>query len=54
MVQQLPASENYLHAYPSDMLDHGLEIVAYALKLRQAYLLHTGTTPEDQVVQVET
>jgi hypothetical protein len=35
------------------MLDHGLEIVAYALKLRQSYLLPTGTTPEDQVVQAE-
>jgi len=34
-------------------LDHGLEIVAYALKLRQSYLLPTGTTPEDQVVQAE-
>ena len=34
-------------------LDHGLEIVAYALKLRQSCLLPTGTTPEDQVVQAE-
>ncbi|MGP6112120.1 MobH family relaxase [Pseudomonas aeruginosa] len=53
LVQQLPASESHHHAYPGGMLDHGLEIVAYALKLRQSYLLPTGTTPEDQVVQAE-
>ncbi|MGP3790557.1 MobH family relaxase [Pseudomonas sp. B392_1p] len=53
LVQQFPASENHHHAYPGGMLDHGLEIVAYALKLRQLYLLPTGTTPEDQVVQAE-
>jgi integrating conjugative element relaxase (TIGR03760 family) len=53
LVQQFPASENHHHAYPGGMLDHGLEIVAYALKLRQSYLLPTGTTPEDQVVQAE-
>lgn len=53
LVQQFPASENHHHAYPGGMLDHGLEIVAYALKLRQPYLLPTGTTPEDQVVQAE-
>jgi hypothetical protein len=35
------------------MLDHGLEIVAYALKLRQSHLLPAGTTPEDQVAQAE-
>lgn len=53
LVQQLPASEHHHHAYPGGMLDHGLEIVAYALKLRQSYLLPTATTPEDQVVQAE-
>lgn len=53
LVQQFPASENHHHAYPGGMLEHGLEIVAYALKLRQSYLLPTGTTPEDQVVQAE-
>ena len=31
LVQQFPASENHHHAYPGGMLDHGLEIVAYAL-----------------------
>jgi integrating conjugative element relaxase (TIGR03760 family) len=53
LVQQFPASESHHHAYPGGMLDHGLEIVAYALKLRQSYLLPTGTTPEDQVIQAE-
>jgi integrating conjugative element relaxase (TIGR03760 family) len=53
LVQHLPASEHHHHAYPGGMLDHGLEIVAYALKLRQSYLLPSGTTPEDQVVQAE-
>ncbi|WP_423357442.1 MobH family relaxase [Pseudomonas citronellolis] len=53
LVQQFPASENHHHAHPGGMLDHGLEIVAYALKLRQSYLLPTGTTPEDQIVQAE-
>ena len=31
LVQQFPASEAHHHAYPGGMLDHGLEIVAYAL-----------------------
>lgn len=53
LVQQFPASESHHHAYPGGMLDHGLEIVAYALKLRQSYLLPTGTPPEDQAVQAE-
>lgn len=53
LVQLFPASESHHHAYPGGMLDHGLEIVAYALKLRQSYLLPSGTTPEDQVVQAE-
>lgn len=35
------------------MLDHGLEIVAYALKLRQSHLLPAGATPEDQAAQAE-
>jgi hypothetical protein len=35
------------------MLDHGLEIVAYALKLRQSHLLPAGTTPEAQAAQAE-
>ncbi len=53
LVQQFPASESHHHAYPGGLLDHGLEIVAYALKLRQSYLLPAGTTPEDQAAQAE-
>lgn len=53
LVQQFPASENHHHAYPGGMLDHGLEIVAYALKLRQSYLLPAGVTPEAQAAQAE-
>ncbi len=53
LVQQFPASENHHHAYPGGMLDHGLEIVAYALKLRQSYLLPAGATPEAQAAQAE-
>ena len=46
LVQQLPASQNHHHAHPGGMLDHGLEIVAYALKIRQTYLLPIGAPPE--------
>jgi len=53
MVQQFPASESHHHAYPGGMLDHGLEIVAYSLKLRQSHLFPVGTSPEEQVVQAE-
>ncbi|WP_369326277.1 MobH family relaxase [Alcaligenes nematophilus] len=53
LVQLLPASEAHHHAYPGGMLDHGLEIVAFALKLRQSHLLPAGATPEDQAAQSE-
>lgn len=53
LVQQFPASESHHHAYPGGMLDHGLEIVAYALKLRQSHLLPAGATPEAQAAQAE-
>ncbi|MFS2068414.1 MobH family relaxase [Pseudomonas sp. CT11-2] len=52
-VQQLPASEAHHHAYLGGMLDHGLELVAYSLKLRQSYLLPTGAAPEDQAAQTD-
>lgn len=52
-VQQLPASETHHHAYLGGMLDHGLELVAYSLKLRQSYLLPTGAAPEDQAAQTD-
>jgi len=53
LVQQFPASESHHHSYPGGMLDHGLEIVAYALKLRQSYLLPVGAAPESQAAQSE-
>ncbi|HMM50174.1 MAG TPA: MobH family relaxase [Burkholderiaceae bacterium] len=53
LVQQFPASESHHHAYPGGMLDHGLEIVAYALRLRQSHLLPAGATPESQAAQAE-
>ena len=53
LVQMFPASESHHHAYLGGMLDHGLEIVAFALKLRQSHLLPAGATPEDQAAQAE-
>jgi len=53
LVQLFPASEGHHHAYPGGMLDHGLEIVAYALKLRQSHLLPAGMKPEEQAAQAE-
>ncbi|CFV69651.1 putative helicase [Burkholderia pseudomallei] len=53
LVQQFPASESHHHAYPGGMLDHGLEIIAYALKLRQSHLLPVGASPETQAAQAE-
>ena len=52
-VQQLPASESHHHAYPGGMLDHGLELMACSLKLRQSYLLPSGAAPEDQAAQTD-
>ncbi|MCI0666907.1 MAG: TraI domain-containing protein [Methylococcaceae bacterium] len=45
-VQQLPASENHHHATLGGILQHGLEVSVNALKLRRAYLLPPGATPE--------
>jgi integrating conjugative element relaxase (TIGR03760 family) len=53
LVQQFPASEAHHHAYPGGMLDHGLEIVAIALKLRQAHLLPVGAPPESRAADAE-
>ncbi len=53
LVQQLPASHNHHHAYPGGMLDHGLESMVYALKLRQSHLLPIGATTEAQAAQTE-
>ena len=53
LVQLLPASQNHHHANLGGMLDHGLEIVAYALKIRQTYLLPIDAPPESQSAQAE-
>ncbi|QXI26233.1 MobH family relaxase [Pseudomonas vanderleydeniana] len=53
LVQQLPASENHHHAYLGGMLDHGLDIVVYALKLRQSHLIPAGTDAEVQAAQTD-
>ncbi|MFD1260361.1 MULTISPECIES: MobH family relaxase [Entomomonas] len=53
LVQQFPASESHHHAYLGGMLDHGLELIANALRLRQSYLLPPGAPPEDQAVQAD-
>jgi integrating conjugative element relaxase (TIGR03760 family) len=53
LVQHLPASESHHHAYPGGMLDHGLETVAYALKLRQSHLLPVGAPPERQAAEAD-
>lgn len=53
LVQLFPASESHHHAHPGGLLDHGLEIVVCALKLRQSYLLPPGTPPEIQTQQAE-
>ncbi len=53
LVQLLPASENHHHAHLGGLLDHGLEIMAYALKIRQTHLLPIGAPPESQSAQAE-
>lgn len=53
LVQLLPASENHHHSHLGGMLDHGLEVVIYAAKLRQSYLLPLGAAPEEQAQQAE-
>jgi len=53
LVQEIPASDSHHHAWPGGMLDHGLEVVAYALKLRQSRLLPVGAAPETQAAQNE-
>lgn len=53
LVQLFPASQSHHHAHPGGLLDHGLEIVVCALKLRQSHLLPLGTPPEIQTRQAE-
>lgn len=53
LVQNLPASESHHHAHLGGMLDHGLEVISFAAKLRQSYLLPPGAPPEEQSKQAE-
>lgn len=53
LVQELPASESHHHSYLGGMLDHGLELVLYALRLRQSYLLPVGAAPEEQAAHAD-
>ncbi|EEE6744457.1 relaxase [Salmonella enterica subsp. enterica serovar Westhampton] len=53
LVQQLPASEYHHHSHPGGLLDHSLEVMAFAAKLRQRHLLPAGAAPEDQAREAE-
>jgi integrating conjugative element relaxase, PFL_4751 family len=53
LVQLLPASESQHHAYSGGMLDQGLEVITYALKMRPSRLLPPGAQPEAQIAQAE-
>lgn len=52
-VQLLPASEYHHHSHPGGLLDHTLEVMAFAAKLRQRHLLPVGAAPEDQAREAE-
>ncbi len=45
--QLLPASEAHHHAHPGGLLEHSLEVVENALKLRQGKLLPVGAEAEE-------
>lgn len=51
MVQLLPASESHHHAHLGGMLDHGLEVISFAAKLRENYVLPLNAAPEEQAKQ---
>lgn len=53
LVQLLPASEYHHHSHPGGLLDHSLEVMAFAAKLRQRHLLPAGAAPEDQAREAE-
>lgn len=50
-VQLLPASESHHHSHLGGMLDHGLEVVSIATKLRQNHVLPSNAAPEEQAKQ---
>ncbi|WP_101776415.1 MobH family relaxase [Pasteurella oralis] len=51
IVQLLPASESHHHSHVGGMLDHGLEVISIAVKLRQSYVLPQNIAPEEQAKQ---
>lgn len=51
IVQLLPASESHHHSHLGGMLDHGLEVLSFAAKLRQSYVLPQNAAPEEQSKQ---
>lgn len=51
IVQLLPASETHHHSHLGGMLDHGLEVISIASKLRQNYVLPQNAAPEEQAKQ---
>lgn len=51
IVQLLPASESHHHSHIGGMLDHGLEVISIATKLRQSYILPQNSAPEEQAKQ---
>ncbi|MCG8157192.1 helicase/relaxase domain-containing protein [Brenneria goodwinii] len=53
LAQQFPASEYHHHSHPGGLLDHSLEVMAFAAKLRQRHLLPVGAAPEDQAREAE-
>lgn len=53
MVQLLPASESHHHSHIGGMLDHGLEVISIATKLRQNYVLPQNAIPEEQAKQLD-
>ncbi|EAS1759677.1 relaxase [Salmonella enterica] len=53
LAQLLPASEYHHHSHPGGLLDHTLEVMAFAAKLRLRHLLPAGAAPEDQAREAE-
>jgi integrating conjugative element relaxase (TIGR03760 family) len=48
LVQQVPGSESHHHSYLGGLLDHSLECMIFALKIRRKHMLPPGATPEEQ------
>lgn len=51
LVQLFPASESHHHAKKGGLLEHGLEVIANAGKLRQNYILPQNAPSEEQAKQ---